>query len=165
MNYLKYLLIFLICACQRTDGNKQLISEIDTITVKLGDQHANPTPKRQNRIVIKHQNGEPLTSLYADSTYLVTVEHRSGVRMKLYEKTSNFQLTASQDHYDLTTQHVEPGSREKIQIGFLTDQSKNILIYHHKYLDPNDSTKLIETRTQIDTIGYAELTLHGKEPR
>ena len=164
MNYLKYLLIFLIGACQRTDGNRPPIYEMDTITIKLGDQHAHPTPKGQNSIIVKDQNGEPLTSLYADSTYFVTVEHRSDVRVKLYEKTSNFKLTASQGHYYLTTQHVEPGSREKVQIGFLTDQSRNILIYHHKYLDPNDSTKFIETRTQVDTIGYTALTLHGRGP-
>ncbi|MFT6200266.1 MAG: hypothetical protein ACJAQ2_002046 [Vicingaceae bacterium] len=158
------LFIFLFSACYYSDNSNAEV-KLDTLTIKIGAQHLEPTPTSQMVITFKSLAGERITRFYSDSTYELTVEHNFGVKLTLYERTENFDLQPSDSTYLLTTSLLDSGRTDKLQVGFLTDTTANVLMYHYRLQDQNDSTEVLNFKKQIDTVGYSEFKLYGRKSR
>ena len=133
--------------------------------MKIGDQHLEPTPTTAKVISLKSLDGERITRFYSDSTYQLTVEHSFGVKLILFEQTENFSLRTSDSTYFLTTTELDSTLTDKLQVGFLTDTTSNILVYHYRLLNENDSTEVLDFKKRIDTVGYTEFKLYGRKSR
>ncbi|MEP5612317.1 MAG: hypothetical protein ABJP45_08705 [Cyclobacteriaceae bacterium] len=154
-----------ILSCQSKTDLDNEETRVDTLTIKIGDKHLEPTSTSDKVIALKGLNGERITRFYSDSTYELTVEHSFGVRLRLFQRTSNFNIRASDSTYFLTTDKLDSGRTSKLQVGFLTDTTSNILMYHYRFPDDRDSTEVLDFKKQIDTVGYTEFKLYGRKSR
>ena len=159
---LKLLTLLFLFSCNEVVKRKASEEKIDTLTIRIGDVHALPNPRSDSRVYLKSLNGEQITHFHADSTYEVLIEHGFGAEIHLFAKSDNYHLEQFDSTYRLTIPPLDSGKIERILFGFRTDFSKNILYYHHKYRDIDDSTKIVESLTQIDTVAFMDLELHGK---
>ncbi|MEP1070608.1 MAG: hypothetical protein ABJG99_17780 [Crocinitomicaceae bacterium] len=156
------LLILISCQPESKHSN---IDIPDTLTIKIGDQHLKQTPTSEKLISLKNLDGEQITRFHSDSTYELTVEHSFGVELRLYERTENFTLRTTDSTYILTTNKLDSALTDKLQVGFLTDTTSNILVYHYRLQNENDSTEVLDFKKQIDTVGYTEFKLYGRKSR
>ncbi len=154
-------LIFILIGCNNSHRVND-IYKLDTLTIKIGDQHVEPTPTSEKIITLKNVQGEQITRFYSDSTYVLTVEHSFGVKLILFEKTENFTLKTSDSTFFLTTNKLDSAQVNKLRIGFLTDTTSNILMYHYRLLDEN---VLLNFKKRVDTVGYTEFKLYGRKSR
>lgn len=163
MRSLTVIILLSLIACQPNSDSS--LGTIDTLTIKIGEQHLSPTPSSKMLISLMNLDGERITRFYSDSTYELTVDHSFGVKLRLYERTENFTLRTTDSTYLLTTNELDSAKTDKLQVGFLTDTTSNILVYHYRLLNENDSTEMLDFKKRIDTVGYTEFKLYGRKSR
>lgn len=136
----------------------------DTIVLKYGDQHENGTGLLNHPIWIYNpKTNESFTRFYEDSAYLVGIKYKTPVGIKLSPLTSNFEVDFQDSiAYVKTLKASDNWAESKVRFGFIVDTSKNIVIVHSRWTNPEDSTGIIETMTREDTLGYVEYQLHSK---
>ena len=155
-------MIPLLFSCQQITNKKEEQIAIDTLIIKIGDLHEEPNPRSDSHMFLYDLKGNKITRFYSDSTYTLLIGHNSSVKMNLFKISDNYKIKKVDSIYYITTDPMDSLLVDRIQFGFLTDSTQNVLLYHHKYQDTEDIKQVIETFTYIDTIGFMDLDLRSK---
>lgn len=160
-------IIFFICflACDSPKPQVSSRNAPDSVILKIGDGHENGPDILDFQIaVIDFETQQPYTRLYSDSLYYATViSKRPEAKFIPIALADNVQIDYLDNQSLIRTGASDPKwESSKVRIGYISDTNANIIYYHHRKRDENDSTLILEHIERVDTLGYIEYHLHKK---
>lgn len=144
----------MLFACEPNTGEQFTNAPIDTIMFRFGNAHqTGPFDPGMGIQLTDSKSKETIRRFFSDSTYKITIE---GARIKVAPASSNIVIEEHDSIFIVTTPELGNDSTfAEISFFFVTDTTKNIIMYHYKstnHDDPNIIEDTIE-RFQGDTIG------------
>ncbi len=161
---LPIILILLLSACSQKAADESLVNTVDTVTVKIGKGHDEPTPKEKSAIYLNDcKTGERIWHFYSDSIYNLNPANGTGIRFKV-ESLSEFVTTEMTDSSFVMRTSNLPDSVEKIKFKLLfrADTTRNIVLYHYMVYSSGDYLVLQDFKREIDTVAIIQTNLHNK---
>ncbi len=137
---------------------------VDTVTVRIGKGHDDPTPKEESAIFLNDYNtGERIWRFHSDSTYNLNPANGTGIRFKV-ESLSEFVTTEMTDSSFVMRTSNLPDSVEKtkFKLLFRADTTRNIVLYHYMVYSSSDTSEVQDFKREIDTVAIIQTNLYNK---